>query len=164
MGEFLIDGGKIVSTHGVKGELKVNPLCDSAEFLQKIGKYYIDGRECDTESTRIHKNMLLVKFRGVDDVDAAIRLIGKTLRFDKRDVELPPDTYFHCDLIGLEVYDERLSRIIGKITDVLTPPANDVYVVRDGENEYLIPAAPGFIEAVDISGGLMRVRTIEGMV
>ena len=108
--------------------------------------------------------MLLIKIKGVDTVDAAIRYIGKSLCFDKRNVKLPKNTYFHCDLTGLEVYDTRLDKVIGKITSIMTLPANDVYVVTDGDNEYLIPAVPEFIENVDLESKRMTVSTIEGMV
>ncbi len=164
MENYLIEGGKIVTTHGVRGELKVNPTCDSAEFLKSVGKYYVGGKLCECTETRVHKNMLLIKIKGVDTVDAAIPYIGKSFCFDKRDAKLPEHTYFHCDLIGMEVYDTRLARVIGHITSVMTLPANDVYVVTEGENEYLIPAAPVFIESVDVENKAMTVTTIEGMV
>ena len=108
--------------------------------------------------------MLLLLLPGFDSVEKAMRLINSVLYFDRNDVSLPEGVYFCCDLIGLSVYDLRLQRTIGKISEVLDRPASSVYVVRDGDAEYMIPAAGDFIQSVDLDGGVITVKTIPGMV
>lgn len=158
-----LEAGKIVAAHGIRGELKINPTCDSAEFLRDIGRFYIDGKLVLPQSIRVHKKALLVKLEGIDTIDAAQPLIGKTVYFDRDDAPLPSGRYFICDLIGLKVFDITENRVIGVISEVLQPPANDVYVVREGSEEHLIPAAGDFIVGVDLEKGVITVKTIEGM-
>ena len=158
-----LEAGKIVTTHGIQGEVKINPTCDSADFLRRIGRFYIDGKLIIPKTMRIHKNALLVTLDGVENIDAALPLIGKTVFFDRGDAKLQKGHYFICDLIGLSVFDITEKRVIGVITEVMQPPANDVYVVREGEVEHLIPAAGDFISGIDFENGVMTVKTIEGM-
>jgi 16S rRNA processing protein RimM len=161
--EFLT-AGKIVSTHGIKGEVRLLPCCDSAEFVSKIKTLYLDRKAVVPLQKRIHKNLLLLTLPGYDSVDKAMSLIGKELFFKKSDVLLPRGVYFISDLVGLEVYDLRTNRTVGKITDVLQRPANNVYVVSGEKDEYLIPEAKEFIESVDLKKGVMTIKSIEGMV
>jgi len=158
-----IEAGKIVSTHGVRGELRLHASCDSASFLLGIETFYDGETPLRPASSRVHKNFLLIKLPGVDNIEQALPYIGKTLRFDRDDVELPENTYFINDLIGLSVSDNRTGKSLGKIKEVLPLPANDVYVVTGEGGEIMIPAAPGFIDEVDLAAGTMRVNTIEGM-
>lgn len=156
--------GKIVSTHGIKGEVKLFSYCDSAEFVLKIKVLYLDNMPIVPKNKRVHKNLLLFSIEGYDSIDSAIGLIGKELYFKKSDVSLPPGVYFISDLVGLEVFDLRTNRKIGKITEVLIKPANNVYVVSDGKQEYMIPEVDDFIEAMDVKKGVLTIRSIEGMV
>lgn len=159
-----LEAGKIVGTHGVRGEVKLKPSCDSAEFLLPIDTLYLNGQAIAPVSKRVHKGMLLLLLPGFDSVEKAMRLINSVLYFDRNDVSLPEGVYFCCDLIGLSVYDLRLQRTIGKISEMLDRPASSVYVVRDGDAEYMIPAAGDFIQSVDLDGGVITVKTIPGMV
>lgn len=160
----MLEAGRLVTTHGVRGELKLQPWCDSAEFALKIKKLYMDGEPLKLRSRRVHKNALLLTIDGVDTVEKAKFLVGKVLYFKREDAPLPENSYFIADLIGLTVFDNRTEKSIGKITDVLQRPASDIYVVTNGEDEILIPAAGDFIDSVDIDGGIMKVNTIEGMI
>ncbi|HHX71327.1 MAG TPA: 16S rRNA processing protein RimM [Clostridiales bacterium] len=159
----LLPAGTIVTTHGVRGEVKLRPVTDSAEFLLSLSVFYMDSKPVKPSKMRVHKGMLLMLLPGIDSVDAAMPLIGKTVYFNKNDKKLPENTYFISDLIGLSVFDTRTDRILGEITDVLQPPAHDVYVVSDGKNEIMIPAVPEFILSVELEQGRMVVKTIEGM-
>ena len=111
-------------------------------------------------SSRVRKTCVLMKLEGIDDVDAAARLRGQTVCIRREDAQLPEGAMFIADLIGLKVLcgDET----IGKVTEILQRPGNDVYVVK-GAHEYLIPAVPEFILERDPDEGYIRVRLIEGM-
>lgn len=159
-----LEAGVIVGTHGVRGEVKLKPSCDSAEFLMPLKTLYQNGEPIQPLAKRVHKGMLLLLLPGYDTVEKAMRLIQTRLFFDRNDVKLPEGVYFFCDLVGLDVFDLRLKKTIGKIAEVLDRPASNVYVVRDGNKEYLIPAAGDFIQAIDLKSGIMTVQTIPGMV
>lgn len=159
-----LEAGVIVGTHGVRGEVKLKPSCDSAEFLMPLKTLYQNGEPIQPLAKRVHKGMLLLLLPGYDTVEKAMRLIQTKLYFDRADVKLPKGVYFCCDLVGLDVFDQRLEKTIGKIAEVLDRPASNVYVVCDENKEYLIPAAGDFIQSIDLKSGVMTVRTIPGMV
>ncbi len=159
MQQFL-ESGKIVSTHGTRGEVKILPWADSPEFLTGFELLYIGGEAYRVERARVQGTCVLCKFVGIDDINVALRLKDKVVCIDRSDAELEDGAVFVVDLIGLPVYsgDEQ----IGKIVDVLQPPSNDVYVVR-GEHEYMIPVVKQFVEEVNVEEGFVRVKLIEGM-
>lgn len=152
--------GEIVNTHGLKGYVKVMPWADDPSDLLDFDRFFIDGREYEVEYSAQQKTMVLLKLAGVDDVDAANKLRGKEIAICRDDIELEEGVVFIADLIGLPVLADGVE--IGKITEVLTPPGNDVYVVK-GEHEYMIPAVQEFIETLNPEDGCIRVRLIEGM-
>lgn len=160
MGKYL-EGGVIVNTHGVKGEVRIQPWVDSAEFLKKFKYFYINEKPYRLISGRVHKNFLLAELEGVSDVNAAMVLKGKTVFIDKDEAKLPKGTFFLQDIIGAIVIDENGTEL-GKLTDVLELPAGNVYEVK-GNREILIPAIPQFILKTDIGAGIITVRLIEGM-
>ena len=157
-----LEAGQIVNTHGIQGEVKIVPWCDSPEFLCSFDLLYLDGSPIKVLSAKPHKGNVLARLEGVDDVAAAMRLKGKTVSIDRTGVELPDGRHFIADLIGLEVRDAGSGTVLGTVTDVLTPPAHEVYVVK-GEREYLIPAVDEFLIETNVEGGFIRVRLIEGM-
>lgn len=114
-------------------------------------------------SARPHKNSVLACLEGVDDVNAAMRLKGKRVEIDRAGIELPGGRHFLADLIGLEVRDAESGAVIGRIAEVLTPPAHEVYVVKGGAHAYMIPAVDAFIKETNVEGGYIRVTLIEGM-
>ncbi len=156
-----LDAGEIVGTHGIRGEVKILPWADGPEFLQEFQTLYLDGEARAVESCRVHKSLLLVKLQGVDSVEAAQRLRGRVVQIDRESVTLAEGTVFIADLIGLPVYagGERL----GALKEVLTLPANDVYVVEGGGRRWMIPAVSEFLERVDVEAGESHVRLIEGL-
>ncbi len=153
-----IDAGEIVTTHGVRGEMKVLPWGDSPEFLLDFDRVRIDDVDYTVESCRIQKSCNLLKLANIDTMEQAQALRGKTVKLYRCDA--PDDVIFAAELIGVEVYAD--SRSIGKITDVLDYPGNKVYVVK-GEFEYMIPAVKAFVLSTDTEKGVMQVRLIEGM-
>ena len=161
MKEQFLEAGKIVNTFGIRGEVKLDPWCDSAEFLKPFKTLYIDGKPRKVASSRVHKGMLIVKFEDVEDVNGAMLLKNKLVHFDRADARLPRGHFFLADIIGATVIDEQ-GREVGKLTEVMDLPAGHVYVVK-GEHEHSIPAVPEFILDTDIENGIIRVHLIEGM-
>lgn len=157
----LLETGQIVNTHGVRGEVKILPWADAPEFLLEFDEFYIDGKAYEVEFSRVHKTCVLAKLAGIDDVNQAQLLREKVVSIDRSDVELEEDTFFIADLIGLRVLNGDTE--IGKIAEVLTPPASDVYVVRGGEHEYMIPVVREFVEEINPAEGFVRVHLLEGM-
>ena len=153
-----IEAGEIVTTHGVRGEVKVLTWLDDPEMLCEFDRCRIDGREVIMEQVRVQKTCNLVKLQGVDTMEAAQALRGKILELYREDID--DDVIFAAELIGVEVYTE--GNCIGKIRDVLDYPGNSVYVVK-GEYEYMIPAVKAFILSTDVEANRMEVRLLEGM-
>ena len=156
-----LEAGKILNTFGIRGEVKLQPWCDSAEFLRPFKTLYIDGEARPVASSRVHKGMLIVRFEGVEDVNAAQALKNRVVQIARADARLPRGAYFLQDIIGASVVDESGAEI-GKLTEVIENPSQRVYVVR-GETEHLIPAVPAFILNTDADAGVITVRLIEGM-
>lgn len=155
--EFL-EAGEIVTTHGVRGEMKVLPWADGPEFLCDFDRVRISGVEYKVENCRVQKSCNLLKLKGVDTMEDAMKMRSKVVEIFRCDA--PKDVIFAAELIGISVHCEGVE--IGKITDVLDYPGNKVYVVK-GEKEYMIPAVKAFILSTDVDNGIMNVRLIEGM-
>ena len=115
------------------------------------------------ERARVHKNMVIMKFEGLTDVPGAMSMRNAILHIDRADVNLPEGAFFLADIYGLEVRDAESGAVLGKIDDILTPPANNVYVVRGGERELMIPAVPQFIAETNVEDGYIRVNLMEGL-
>jgi len=153
-----LEAGEIVTTHGVRGEMKILPWGDGPDFLCDFSRVRIDGQEYDVETCRVQKTCNLLKIVGIGTMEDAQKLRGKTVEIFRRDA--PDDLIFAAELIGMSVFSE--GKEIGKIADVLDYPGNKVYVVK-GEHEYMIPAVKAFVLRTDMEKGLMEVRLIEGM-
>ena len=157
--------GKIVSVFGIKGEVKVEPWCDSPAFICEFDTlYYKSGTPVEIERSRVHKNQALLKIKGVDTPEAGKLLRGRVLYMDRDDVELDEGTYFRQDLIGLAVKDSKTGEEYGTVSDVLETGANDVYEITDSNNEKkYIPAIPDVIDSVDLEKGEMLITPLEGL-
>ena len=140
MKQTYIDAGEIVTTHGIRGEVKILPWLDSADMLCDFERCRIGGKEYIIENCRVQKSCNLVKLQGIDTMEAAQAMRGKTVQLYREDID--EDVIFGVELIGVEVFCD--GKNIGKITEVLDYPGNSVYVVR-GEHEYMIPAVKQFI-------------------
>ena len=152
--------GKIVSTHGVRGEVKILPWADGPEFLLDFDRIYLDGKEYEVENSRVQKTCVLMKLAGIDDVETALMLREKVVSINRDDAELPEGSVFIADLLGLTALADGVE--IGKVTDILPMPAGDVYEIK-GEHEYLIPSVPEFILERNVDEGFIRVKLVEGM-
>ena len=153
-----IEAGEIVTTHGVRGEVKVLSWLDSPEMLCEFDRCRIDGREYVMDAVRVQKTCNLVKLRGVDTMEDAQKLRGKTMELYREDI--PDELIFASELVDMEVYAD--GACIGKIKEVLDYPGNSVYVVQ-GEREYLIPAVKEFILSTDLERNQMQVKLLKGM-
>ncbi len=161
MTKFL-EAGKVVATHGVRGAMRVEVWCDSVGFLLDVKRLFIGGEQYKVLAASAHKGQLLVTLEGVTTLDEAQRLKGKTVLVSREDVSAGEGRYFIADLIGLEVRD-RTRGVLGRIKDIMTMPANNVYVVEGGGKHWLIPAVDEFIKNTDIEGGYVEVDIIDGM-
>lgn len=161
-----IETGKIVTTHGLKGEVKVYPWSDSPEELAEYRTVYLEHgrRKFTVERARIQQNMVLLKLEGIDTIEQAVQLRGKIVYLDREDIPLEPGQFLIQDLIGLEVLDIDDGRRYGTLSDVRSTGANDVYHIRfeDGK-ERLIPAIPEVVCEIDVENGVMRIRPLRGL-
>ncbi len=166
MQKKFLEAGKIVNTHGVTGELKVQPWCDSPEMLAQFDTlYWADETPVRMRSASVHKGNVLMRLEHVKTMEQAEALRDKILYLCRDDIELPEDLVFIQDILTFEVYDERLGRSIGHIRDVLTSnPAHDLYEIagKDGKLIY-IPAIKPFLQRIDMDTGRVYIQSIEGL-
>ena len=160
-----LEVGKITNVHGVMGEMRVQPWADSPEFLCKFKTLYVDQSHwpIQVERARVHKNMVIIKFQGICDVPSALAMRNAILYIDRKDAHLPQGAFFLADIYGLEARDAQSGQVLGKVEDILTLPANNVYVIRGGERELMIPAVPQFIEETNVEGGYLKIHMMEGL-
>ena len=140
MAKQFLEAGRIVGTHGVRGEMRVEPWCDSAEFLKKVKHLYFDeGRkDAGLTASRVHKSQLLIKLESVNSATEADLYRGKILYLDRKDVRLPKNRYFIEDLIGLSVEDNDTGKVYGELREVFPTGANNVYrIVNEKGEEFL---------------------------
>ena len=158
-----IPAGKIVNTHGVHGELKIEVWLDSPAFLAGFPRIFVDGTEYRIRSSFRQKQFLIVKLEGVEDVNAAMTFKGKEIRIAREDADLPEGAYFIQDILGARIVTAE-GEEIGILQDVMERPASNIYVVKDrAGNERLIPAVPEFVRKVDPKEGVITVSLIPGM-
>ncbi len=160
--------GKIVGTHGVRGEVRVDPWCDTPDFMKRFKTLYFksDGSlPQQVLSCRPHGNIVILKLSGVDTVEQAVLLRGKTLFMHRADAHLPKAQYFIQDLIGCRVLDADDDTVCyGTLTDVSKTGANDVWHVTDaGGTEYLLPAIPPVVIETDVVHEIVRIRPLKGI-
>lgn len=160
-----LEAGKIVTTHGIRGEVKIMPYTDTPELLAEFDRLFI-GKNKDEliiERSRVFKNMVIAKIEGVDTPEAAEKLRNKPLYMHRDDLELDDDTYFIQDLIGIEVRDADSGKVYGTISDVMQTGANDVYVIKGSDREYLVPAIADVVVFTDIDENIMTIRPLDGL-
>ncbi|OPX42531.1 ribosome maturation factor RimM [Ruminiclostridium hungatei] len=167
LAEYLIVG-QLVNTHGVKGELKSTALTDDPQRFKKLEWVYIDKNgsleKYELAGVKFFKQFVIIKFKGVDSIEAAEKLKGMYLKIDRENaIKLPKDSFFITDLIGLSVYDEK-ETLLGKLKDVIQTGSNDVYVVRDDAGtEILIPALKSVVKEVLLDAGRISVILPKGL-
>ena len=157
-----LDVGRITSTHGLRGEMKVESWCDAPQDLGKLKTLYADGAAYTVASVRTRGQSALLRLEGVDTVEAAQALKGKTLQAAREDIPLSPGSYFISDCEGATVVDADSGSEIGKVRQILYYPGRTILEV-DAGRELLIPMVSEFIKEVDADLGQIRVHLIDGM-
>ena len=161
-----LECGKIINTHGVKGEMKVEPWCDSPTVFAKLPKVYLkkDGELIPYKLVRasVFKQLVIAGLEGIDDIDAAMLLKGQTLYAAREDFHLKKGAYFIADLVGLPVIDATSGVTYGTLREVINRGASDIYVIDTENGERMMPAVKEFVKRVDAENGIY-VTPIEGM-
>lgn len=158
--------GEIVTTHGVMGEVKIYPWCDDPEVLCELDCLYMaqGSKPRKVKSARVHKNMCLVQFEGVENMDDARKLVGTVVWAARADLELEEGRYFVQDILGCQVRDADTQQVYGTIVNIAYPAANDVYTIRnDAGEEFLFPAVEEFLVELNPEEEFVLVRPIPGM-
>lgn len=161
MDKRFLEAGEVVGTHGIQGEVKILPWADGPEFLLGFKTLYLNGKPYAVRSSRVHKTCVLAKLEGVDTPEQATLLRKQVVTVDRTGIKLPDGAVFIADLIGCRALDDDGNEF-GRITDVLTMPSSDVYVIK-GEKTYMIPAVKAFVREINVAEGFVRVHLIEGM-
>ena len=162
--EFL-ETGKIVGTHGVRGMVRIQAWCDSADFLKNFKKFYLQGsmEEIVLKDVKPNGNVVIAAVSGVGSIEAAEKLRNKVILIKREDANLPEGRYFISELIGCAVFDADSGESLGTLTDVSETGANDVWHITRNEKEYLVPAIDEVIVSVDIEQEKIVLRPLKGI-
>lgn len=160
-----LEAGKIVATHGIRGDLRVECWCDEPSFLSDFKVLYLQNGEKSLKvKCRPHKNISLMKIDGVDTIEDAMPYIGKILYIKREDVKLEEGRYFVQDLIGLEVRDVDTDEIYGKIKDVIKTGANDVYEMKDNSDKLVyIPVIDDIVKKRNFEKNVVYIKPMKGL-
>lgn len=166
MKQKFIETGKAVGTHGIKGEIRFQPWSDCPEDILNYKILYLnsDGSEKrSVTSARVQKNIVLIKFDGCDSIEEAEKLRNKVFYVDRDDISLSPGEHLICDLVGCKVFRSSDKIQLGILSDVSKTGANDVWHIKSGEKEYLIPAIPNVVDSVDIDNEEIFITPLNGI-
>lgn len=161
--------GQIVNTFGIKGFVKVNPFVDDISRFDDLKKVYIKKqkalKEFEVEEVKYHKNMVLVKFKGIDKVEEAENLRNSYLEVDRENaIDLEEGEYFIADLLGLDVITDE-GKTLGKLEDIFNTGSNDIYVVKDeAGKQILLPAISEVIKEINLEEKKILVHLLEGLI
>ena len=160
-----LEAAKLTKTVGLKGEMRAQILCDSCEMLTELELYM--GKEHTpakvTSAYPIAGDMCKLKIENIDTVEKAQAIIGSVLYIDREEAELPDDTWFIADIIGLPVYDADTNELYGEVKEIMQNGPTDVYVIRGKERELMFPAIPEVLISVDIDKGEIKIRPLKGL-
>lgn len=158
---------KVVTTHGLRGEMKALPLCDGAAFLAQLEHLYANaegGGARELLGVRAQGNTVLLRLTGIEDLDAARAQVGKTWYFAKAEAKLPEGRYFVDDLLGCHVIDAETGKEYGTLTDIDHPAAQDIYTVTDAAGTpHMMPAVPEFVKEIKLAERVITIGPIPGM-
>ncbi|HZK57812.1 MAG TPA: ribosome maturation factor RimM [Clostridia bacterium] len=164
--EKMLKVGKIVGTHGIKGDLKVFPLTDYMERFEELNWVYMDGgsKKFYIKGVKYMPTVVLLSFEGYEDIDSVKKFKDRYLLIDgTQRRNLPEDTYYMADIIGMDIYTVE-NKYIGKVKDVVQTGSGEVYVIEDeNDKEIMIPAVKEFIPEICLEEGKIIIDPIEGM-
>ena len=162
--EFL-EIGQFVGTHGVRGMVRIQPWSDNGEFLTQFKNFYLDEGKTKINMNKItpHGNVVIAAVKGVDSIEQAEKLRGQVLFIKRDDAKLPEGRYFVSEIIGANVYDVDSNDLLGVLADVSATGANDVWHIKNGDREYLVPAIPDVIVDVDTNNDIIKIRPLKGI-
>lgn len=158
--------GKITGTHGIKGEMRVQPWCDTPDFMKKFKTLYLDkkGDKPLKVSCRPNGHMVIMKAQGIDTIEEASKYREKVLYMKRSEARLPEGSFFIQELFDCKVIDaDDESIIYGTLTDVSETGANDVWHITNENGEYLIPAIPPVVIDTDVVAGVIKIRPLKGI-
>lgn len=164
MKKNILEIGKVVNTHGIRGEFKIQPWCDDPVIFDELEYIYIGGKKYNIKRSRFHKTCEIVAVEGIDNINDAELLKNKTVTVEREMLgELPEGTYYIADIIGLAVKTAG-GECLGKVSQVISTGSNDVYEVeREGKKPLLLPVIDDVVRDVDIDGGCITVVLIPGL-
>lgn len=166
MKKQFLETGKITGTHGIRGFVRVQPWCDDGSFLNSFKVFYLDScgeRKLEREKIQPNGNVMIIKFKGIDSIESAETLRNNILYINRDDASLPVGSYFIQDLVGCTVYDNESAARLGSISDVSQTGANDVWHIKNGDKEYLIPVIPDVVKRVDIDEEKIFITPLKGI-
>ena len=161
--------GQIVNTFGIKGFVKINPFTDDLERFEELKSVFVVKNkeliEMQIEEVKFHKHLVLVKFKGIEDINMAEKYKGCYIKIKRENArKLPEGTYFIADLIGIKVYDED-GNLLGKVDDIYNNKSTDIYVIKDDlGKQILLPSTKEVIKQIDVDEEKMVVHLIDGLV
>ncbi len=161
--------GQIVNTFGIKGFVKVKPWVNDVTRFDDLKTVYIkirkEQKELQIEEVKYHKNMVLLKFKGINTVEQAEELRNAYIEIDRKDaIPLEEGTYFIADLLGTEVYSDEGEKL-GMLDDIYNTGSNDIYVVKNELGKsILLPGIPDVIKDVNIEEKKIVVHLLKGLV
>lgn len=164
--EKYLEAGKLINTHGVRGELKMDAWCDNLSDYLRVPAFYLK-KDSETalkvEKIRPFGKFLLVKLEGIDDMDAALKYKNKTVYVDRNDLKLPEGAVFLADIIGLDAIDDNTGDVFGKIIDITDKGSGNLYEIELSKGgKCLVPAVDFFIKKIDLEKGVF-INVIEGL-
>lgn len=161
-----LEVGKIVNTHGIRGELKLQLWCDDAEYLKQFKTLYFDENGCKSVnllSVRPHKNAAIIKLDGVNDMNSAEQLKNSILFANREDAVHAENAHYIQDIIGCEAVHFQTGESFGKVSDVLNYGASDILEIKNGKKINLVPLVDDFVCDIDETAGVIKIKPIKGL-
>lgn len=158
----MLEVGKIVNTHGVRGELKIESWLDDPCLFGELEELVVNGKTYAIQSARVQGKFALVKLEGIHSIDDAMCVKGRVASADREQIPLEEGAHFIADLIGMDAFDVETGEVFGQVKAIHEYPAQDVYEVQ-GEKTYLIPDVPVFVEGIDDEADCIRFHLMEGL-
>ena len=155
--------GQIVNTFGIKGFVKVKPFTDNITRFDYLKNVYIKDKIYEIEEVKYHKELVLLKFKGIDKIEQAEPLKNSYLEIDRKDGILEEGAYYIVDLIGLEVFSDK-GELLGKLEDIYNTGSNDIYVIKDElGKQLLLPAIKEVVKEINLNEKKIIVHLLKGL-